>query len=320
MAENAPLGKGADLPGWEGEELFLLESPAVRTWVAPFHGGGVVAHAIAAPGGWRQVLHAGSGSGTRARPTRFGSPVLFPFPGLTRDAAYWWEGRRYRLPVSAPDGRSFAHGFAHDRGWRVVERNERRIVMRFETPGCLNDGERQGYPFAVSLRHEVSLEEDGLRIVLLARNEGAYPAPVGLGLHPYFAMSFLGGERFGLVVETPVISVDGQTTEPVCLSAAGQELHTRTGLLSPARARMSGSTGEVSLYLDRGVSDLAVFAPGDGRSVSLEPTSCPLSAGSLLTDHDSPSHIALRLAPGDGRRMVIRIAASSLEPMESPRR
>ncbi len=287
-----------------------------RAWVAPFHGGGVIAHAIATRDGWRQVLHAGAASEARARPTRYGNPVLFPFPGLVRDAAYRWEGRRYHLPVNAPDGTSFAHGFAHDRGWMVGERSDRRIVTRFETPGCLRDDERRGYPFHVTLRQEISLGDDGLRIELVARNEGGEAAPVGLGLHPYFAMAFLGGERSGLDIVLPEGSPDGS----VRLSAEGQELRLRTDLPSPTVAGMSGLEGEVALYLDHGVSDLAVFAPGDGESVSLEPTSCPLSAGSLLSGAENVASTALRLAPGDELRLAIRLVAKPLEPIDSVRR
>jgi galactose mutarotase-like enzyme len=312
--------RAIELAGWDGEELRLLESPTARVWVAPSHGGSVVGLAIATVSGWQQVLHHGSALQARERPTRFGCLVLFPFPGLVRDATYWWAGQRYRLPVNAPDGTSFAHGFAHDRGWQVVERDGRRIVMQLETPGCLNEDERRGYPFAVTLRREVSLGEDGVSVELVARNEGVTPAPVGLGVHPYFAMSFLGGERSGLRFETPTVSGVAQPSEPVQLSSTGQELHLRTLPPSPTLVSMRGSDGEVVLHLEHGVSDLAVFAPHDGRSVSLEPTSCALSAGSLLTAAESVAHSALRLEPGAERRVAVRIVASSMEPIERARR
>jgi galactose mutarotase-like enzyme len=301
--------RAVELPGWDGEELHLLESSTARVWVAPSHGGSVVGLAIATASGWRQVLHHGSALQAWERPTRFGCPVLFPFPGLVHDAAYWWEGQRYRLPVNAPDGTSFAHGFAHDRGWQVVERDDQQIVMQLETPGCLNEDERRGYPFAVTLRQEISMGEDGLSIELVARNEGVEPAPVGLGVHPYFAMSFLGGERSDLRFETPAASGMSQPGEPIRLASVGQELHLRTLPLSPTVVHMRGKDGEVVLHLEHGVSDLAVFAPDDGRSVSLEPTSCALSAGSLLTAAESVAHAVLRLAPGAERRVAVRISA-----------
>jgi galactose mutarotase-like enzyme len=312
--------RAIELPGWDGEELHLLESPTARAWVAPSQGGSVVGLAKATASGWQQVLHHGSALQARERPTRFGCLVLFPFPGLVRDATYWWKGQQFRLPVNAPDGTSFAHGFAHDRAWKVVEREEGQIVMKLETPGCLNEDERRGYPFAVTLRQEISLGEDGLSIVLVARNEGVAPAPVGLGLHPYFAMAFLGGDRSDLRFETPAGSGTAQSSEPIRLASVGQELHTRADVPSPSQVRLRGSMGAVSLFLEHGVSDLAVFAPDDGRSVSLEPTSCALSAGSLLVDAASAAHSPLRLAPGAERRVAVRIVASSMEPIEPARR
>ena len=45
-----------------------------------------------------------------------------------------------------------------------------------------------GYPFALELRAEYSLSEEGLAVRIEARNAGSETAPFGAGWHPYLAV------------------------------------------------------------------------------------------------------------------------------------
>src|SRR5439155_13168368 len=46
---------------------------------------------------------------------------------------------------------------------------------------------RAGYPFALDVRIEYTLGEDGLRVATTATNVGDRPCPYGCGQHPYLS-------------------------------------------------------------------------------------------------------------------------------------
>src|SRR4051794_32338641 len=72
-------------PGWEGasERLYRIEAPNRRSvaWICPEIGGNTVAYAVQAGDEWRQVLHVVPPAQLREAPSRYGLPILFPFPG-----------------------------------------------------------------------------------------------------------------------------------------------------------------------------------------------------------------------------------------------
>ncbi len=63
--------------------------------------------------------------------------------------------------------------------------------------------ERHAYPFNVTVTHTVRVADGALHLTLAATNEGNDAAPVGIALHPYFAVDALGGRRDAVRVHLP---------------------------------------------------------------------------------------------------------------------
>ena len=186
-------------PGWEQDAGRLLrfadpDGEAIA-WLAPEFGGNCVGYAVRRTAGWQQILHAAGPEALRAAPTRFGLPILFPFPGHVRNSRYHWAGVEHRLPPNVPGRHHYVHGFAQFHPWRVERSGADGVIAEFSTLTDLPDNAAAGYPFAVSLRLTLQLTAGKLLVRLAATNEGEEEAPVGLGLHPYFALDALGGDR-----------------------------------------------------------------------------------------------------------------------------
>jgi len=79
-------------PGWEADEGRLLRfadpSGAAIAWFAPEFGGNCIGYAVRRAGGWAQIIHVAGPQVLRESPTRFGIPILFPFPGHVRGSRY----------------------------------------------------------------------------------------------------------------------------------------------------------------------------------------------------------------------------------------
>jgi aldose 1-epimerase len=315
-------------PGWEDarEPLHQITSTDGRAvaWLCPEIGGNVVAYAVYAGDRWVQVFDIGGPAALRDTPSRYGLPILFPFPGGMRGGKYHWAGHEHVVPPtyptgSDPDGATVViHGFAHICPWRLAEQGTDRLVAEFRTPERLDPARAASYPFSVRLTHEVSLGPDGLTSVLVAENLGAEAAPVAFGLHPYFGADVLGPDRTQVQVELPGRSTrvrsgsppamngdrEPAPAGPVSIVPVGERMiASRTDFPpAPAVARVvnlapiGGQSGwTITLGLDAGYRDLLLFAPPAQSSISLEPQSHMPGNASLPEGH--PEGLS-GLAPG----------------------
>lgn len=305
--------------GWERTDLVRLVDVdgSCAAWVSPALGGNTIALAMWIDQQWRHLLFIESPGDLRARPTRYGCPVLFPFPGYARDARYRWCGRTRALPINGPDGRSHVHGFAHDRAWRVVEEEGDHVTLELATLRDLTTDERTAYPFDIVLRQIVMVANGALTISLEAFNQGNEVAPVGLGLHPYVDPSFLNCARQDLVARLPGTAQrvldgpmpTGDLRTVVSSTRALRELEElvicMTDLGDDASASLYGTDGlVVECDFLSGWNDFVLYAPADQPSVALEPLTCSLSAASLnpATGNSLPA-----LAPNRSTSAALRL-------------
>ena len=208
-------------PGWEdaADRLFRIASADGNAvaWICPEIGGNTVAYAVRAGGRWAQLLDIAPPATLTETPSRFGLPILFPFPGHMRHRRYQWNGREIEVPPTFPGTDAVTHGFAHVRPWRLVRQAPARVTCELRTPGDLDAAQAASYPFAVRLTVDVTFgaeATDELVVTLIAVNEGDAPAPVAFGLHPYFGEDLLGADRTLVHVDLPGASERVRTGEP----------------------------------------------------------------------------------------------------------
>src|SRR4051812_17978423 len=220
MTDPTADDRAPDLPpGWDGapEALIRLTDPSgsAVAWVCPELGANVVAYAVKSADGWRQVLHQDGPAALRERPSRFGLPILFPFPGHMLGGRYRWQGTEYTMPMLNPSAPSYTHGFAHQQPWRVTHHTSTFLFAVLDSRTDLDADQRAGYPFDLTLALEVTLAYGALTVTLAAANVGETEAPVGIGLHPYFDPAFFAvADRTALAVTLPGFRHRGLTSGP----------------------------------------------------------------------------------------------------------
>ncbi|UWQ17939.1 aldose 1-epimerase [Jannaschia sp. M317] len=137
-------------------------------------GAALLSFDLATPAGPRPIL-APSGS----EPSDVGHSSLFPmapFANRIRNNRLIIAGRDVQ-PEPNTDDPLCLHGWAWQRAWQVARQAPDSCQLRMR----LRD---HGYD--LTLTYEMYLSETALQLTLGAVNESAAPAPVGLGLHPYF--------------------------------------------------------------------------------------------------------------------------------------
>jgi len=118
--------------------------------------------------------------------------VLIPWPNRVAGGTYEWEGTRYQLPITEVERTTAIHGLVRWLNWHPVEHSEARVALEH----VLHP--QPGYPFALALRVEYALGDDGLAVTTSAENVGDRACPFGAGHHPYITCdvdAIYGDER-----------------------------------------------------------------------------------------------------------------------------
>lgn len=111
----------------------------------------------------------------------FRGVLVAPWPNRICDGKYTFDGADYELPVNEPGRNSALHGFTPAMDWRLDSRTESAVVL-----SCTIEP-TPGYPFRLALTVTYSLDGDGLRGSVRARNKGERAAPYGVCPHPYLS-------------------------------------------------------------------------------------------------------------------------------------
>ena len=298
-----------------------IGSGPARAWIAPGLGANVVRWSV---GDWEVLASPPDLDAVAAKPTRFGVPVLFPFPNRLRGGRYIWRGRTHQwVPLDAQG--NARHGFAKDVAWGVVERTEASATLRLDVgahPDLL-----AMYPFPSTVELRVAIDADSLAFELSVTNRGEEDMPAGFGLHPYFALPFgEGGSRGECVVRTPTrgawVLQDSLPTGEVVPASGKLDLHegraldggTYDDLLTDVDGDTAAVTDpaagrRVSIEAARadGFREWVVYAPPGRDVVAVEPYTCPTDALNLTDAGRDVGVVAV--APGATWRMRVVLRA-----------
>ncbi len=135
------------------------------------------------------------GYGPDQRCTDARGQSLISWPNRLRDGRYTFEGQEHQLPLTEPGKHNAIHGLVRWANWTVAEQAEDHATMA----QVLHP--QSGWPFALDLRIEYTLSDEGLAVRTTATNVGRDRCPYGAGAHPYLQ---LGTSTINpLVVQAP---------------------------------------------------------------------------------------------------------------------
>jgi aldose 1-epimerase len=123
----------------------------------------------------------------KAKPTRSGIPILFPFAGRIRGTQLTFEGHNYDIADTLDDFGNPIHGFVLKRRWRVVEKSSDRVTAEFQ-PTVDDPAIASKWPADYRLRVSYQISAATLRSDIEVYNPDSKLLPFGFGSHPYFRM------------------------------------------------------------------------------------------------------------------------------------
>jgi aldose 1-epimerase len=277
------------------------------------------------PDGQREALWAEDGfEHSDKRPSSGGNPILFPFPGRIGGAVFTFEGREYRLEPSDAFGNAI-HGFVYTRPWRVVEKQDARVVGEFQAsvddPAILNHWPAD---FLIRVSYEVRGQE--LLSDIYYANAGDGALPCGFGTHAYFRLPLSDCSNVSDTLVTAPVSKYWVLERMI---PTGQQLQVRpdeslasglrlvehqfdtvfTGLHTASDSRVytrltdptSGRT--LTQTFDDVFTQCVIYTPGHRQAICLEPYTCVPDAIRLAAEgHETGLQI---LKPGESFETTI---------------
>jgi len=220
--------------------------------------------------------------------------VLYPFPNRLKDGRYQWQGKSYQFPINNPDTGNALHGFGWNRPMEVANISVQEDSCSVT---CVREelGGESAYPFVCSFFITFQLWGGGKFEVMLGfENHSDVPVPVGMGWHPYFALSthvdemelrfpscelveidrfmiptgrMFREERF--VQETPI----GNTVLDNCFRLEPEPGWAEVWLRGEkGRLRYAQETGSGKFNF------VQVFTPPHRQSLAIEPMTCNIDA------------------------------------------
>lgn len=102
------------------------------------------------------------------------SPVLFPLVGRYKDDRYRYHGEEYRMTQ---------HGFARDREFQMVSKDEHEIWFELKA----DEETLKNYPFQFKLECGYKVIQNSLKVMWKVTNQDTKKMYFSLGAHPAFA-------------------------------------------------------------------------------------------------------------------------------------
>lgn len=238
--------------------------------------------------------------------------LLAPWPNRIADGRYAFAGSTYQLALNEVALRNATHGLVRWSAWQLEQSTPDAVRASFVLRA------QSGYPFTIAFTADYRLAGDGLTMTFTATNVGAGPAPVGLGVHPYFAVAGLGGGAE--VADEVTLTVPAATrlltddrliptgTAPVDAHPVdGGPAGTTVGSFDFRRARPIGE-----LVLDTCYTDLAHDPDGRARAVLAVP------GGDALTVWMDEAWGYLQVFTADTLGPAQRRRSIAVEPLTCP--
>jgi aldose 1-epimerase len=280
-------------------------------------------------GNWEVLAEPPDSDSLVNRTSRYGIPVMYPWPNRIREGKFSFQGRELTMPL-APNGLHAIHGVTRARAWTVEQTGTdykgafcRGSIVIGTEPGDI-------WPFPSKLTVEYRLAGRELSVIAEAVNTGDGPFPMGFGIHPWFGMPLgAGGSKQSLEVLAPAASF-WELDETLCSTGAIKpvsegfdardwqaigdtfidDVYTALPLTDgwfTAAIRDPASGRTVAVHSDAAFREHVIFAPRHGQAVCLEPYTCATDAFNL--DNRGLDAGTIVLEPGASWRGVSVIEA-----------
>lgn len=243
-----------------------------------------------------------------------GSYPLVPYSNRIRDATFRFGETRVELaphPAAAPHA---LHGFCQMRPWTVSRQAAAQIEMRYRHDP---QSDPNGWPWAFEVVQLITLGPSGLTHEIGVESRADSAMPMGLGVHPYFAVS--KGDRIRFTADALwQADADGCGKQLHRLAGSARQYDSGHGDrdVTTYYAGWDGNAWiqrhdgtEIVIQASAPLDHLVLHVPAGGRYLCLEPVSHVADAFNLAAAGQPETGMRV-LNPGEVLRATVRIGVA----------
>lgn len=315
--ESAQIARASSFDGSDlHASVCNLAAGAMRAVVRPHDGGRLASLWREAPGNRRNDVFVPMAAGSfdpLAWP-KAGTYPLVPYSNRIRNAAFQFDETRVELashPATAPHS---LHGFCQQRPWRVTAQTATQVEMRYRHDSAHAP---DAWPWAFEAIQRITLDPAGLIHEIGVESRTEVPMPMGLGIHPYFAVSI--GDRVQFKADA-IWEADAEGCGHHLRALADNErLHDFCHGMMDTTIYYAGWYGTASLQRQDGTTimietaapldHLVVHVPSGGAYLCLEPVSHVADAFNLAAAGLPETGMRV-LLPGEALWASVRITVT----------
>lgn len=292
--------------------MIELRSGSLRAVVLPAGGGGLARFDWLRGAATVAVLRPAPEGVAQPLPGQLACFPLVPWSNRIAPDGFEFEGRRI-TPSPTREGEPCPiHGDGWRLPWQVEARDESSVVLSLYR--------RDGTPFAFTAHMAYTLSDNALRVTLKVTNNGRYPLPFGLGLHPWLPHP----EDARLHAVADGVWLSGPEKLPGTRTALPPGWNFGGGMPSPlppdgvdnaftgwdGRAQIDWPSRRLRLRISTDMGYYILYAPPGKDFFCFEPVDHPVNA------HNLPGGAAANgltvLAPGQDLRRTVRFTVEEI--------
>jgi aldose 1-epimerase len=236
---------------------------------------------------------------------------LVPFCNRIGNGRFSWDGVDYQLERNFGDHPHTIHGAGWQRPWEVVgTTTDDLVALQFRHEAKGEQARHWPFPFVASLTYICAFNL--LTVTLRVENRHTAPAPLGIGLHPYFPRR----QGMALQFEAGGVWINGDDSLPSQHTAIPREWN-HANPIAVGRLRLDNCftswnrrarvTGGVRFEAGAAFRHLQVYTPAGHDYFCVEPVSHVPNA---LNRPDLPSGQGMHIAqPGEVLEGTMAIVA-----------
>jgi aldose 1-epimerase len=232
--------------------------------------------------------------------------VLVPWPNRVEDGAWELDGVAQQLDITEPARGNALHGLLRYAPYTLIPEPAGADSSAVTLGATVFP--QHGYPFLLETTVRYELVEDGITVTHTIRNDGALPAPVAVGTHPFLRIGDVPTEELTLTLNAATrFVVDARLNPTAEIPVDGTDYDLRHGLVigdrffddafggvehtaGVARHRLTAPDGRtLELWQDENCGYVQVFTTpifpknggtgtGTGTAVAVEPMTAPPNA------------------------------------------
>ncbi len=282
-------------------------------------------------GAWPVLAEPPDDEALLTRTSRYGVPIMYPYPNRIRDGRFTFGGQEYTQPIGGR-GPHAIHGVTRERAWTVEAADVDADGAFCRASVTTGDTADDIWPWRSRITFEYRLRGATLRMRADAANLDNSPMPMGFGIHPWFDVPLGpgGGSRQTMELRAAAASF-WELDETLCTTgtvlSAERGFDTRrwhaigdafiddvyTGLdvhdgWFTAEVRDPFNGRSIAVRSDAQFREHVIFAPLHASVVCLEPYTCATDAFNLAARGVDAGMIVLE--PGARWTGSMEIAAS----------